>query len=340
MSDVYGFGQAVDRWNDCILYHLYDLLEWRSLFRASREGEITTTYYLPDQAFARFHEGPRGAEDITRATADLCAWARRFDLPAAEVRKVARWLARWGDDPFAASVSLPPTTEIETLAQSIITELRGLVYRYAEAEENTKLALDGPEPQAGEQPEYVFRREGDMWHVRAFGVEGHFKASRGFECLGRLLAKPGASIPLEYLVAKDSGAALKFSVPGQVAETVIDKEALREYRDNIKGYDALINQALRDGREGDAEQLRAEREHLIDHIAEVTGLGGKLRHNKTESKKLRDRVQKALKRTYEALRQASPPMSELADHLEAFIQPTEDGYIYMPTPPIDWRTQF
>ena len=194
--------------------------------------------------------------------------------------------------------------------------------------------------QQPEHAEHIFRRDGDGWFVRAFGVEGHFKALRGLECLGRLLAQPGASIPLEYLVAEDSGAALKFATTGQVPETVIDKEALKQYHHEIKDYDALIEQALRDGRVGDAEHLQAERKHLIDHIAEVTGLGGKLRHNKSESKKLRDRIQKALKRTYEALRQASPPMSELADHLEAAIQPTEDGYVYMPTPPIDWRTQF
>jgi len=208
----------------------------------------------------------------------------------------------------------------------------------SEAENQTKLALDAPEPQAGEQPEYIFRRDGDGWFVRAFGVEGHFKASRGFECLARLLAQSGVSAPLAYLAAEDSGAALKFATTGQVAETVIDKEALKQYHDKIKDYNAGIERALRDGREGDAEHLRAEREHLIDHIAEVTGLGGKLRHNKSEQGKIRDQIRKALDRAYKALRQAKPPLNDLADHLQAFIQPTDEGFIYNPTPPIDWRT--
>jgi len=208
----------------------------------------------------------------------------------------------------------------------------------SEAENQTKLALDAPEPQAGEQPEYIFRRDGDGWFVRAFGVEGHFKASRGFECLARLLAQSGVSAPLAYLAAEDSGAALKFATTGQVAETVIDKEALKQYHDKIKDYNAGIERALRDGREGDAEHLRAEREHLIDHIAEVTGLGGKLRHNKSEQGKIRDQIRKALDRAYKALRQAKPPLNDLADHLQAFIQPTDEGFIYNPAPPIDWRT--
>jgi len=199
-------------------------------------------------------------------------------------------------------------------------------------------ALDGHEPQASEQPEYVLRRDGDGWFVRAFGVEGHFKALRGFECLARLLAQPGVSAPLAYLAAEDSGAALKFATTGQVAETVIDKEALKQYHDEIKDYDALIEQALRDGREGDAEHLRTERRHLSDHIAEVTGLGGKLRHNKSEQGKIRDQIRKALDRAYKTLRQAKPPLNDLADHLQAFIQPTDEGFIYNPTPPIDWRT--
>ena len=146
-------------------------------------------------------------------------------------------------------------------------------------------------------------------------------------------------MPLEYLVAEDSGDALKFATTRRSAEPLADKQALKEYDDRLRECAACIEQAEREGREVEVDRLRAEREELLRQVAAVTGLGGRLRH-KSDAQRLRDRIQKALKRTYKVFREATPPMAELADHLEAFIEITEEGCIYKPVPPIDWATQF
>jgi len=88
------------------------------------------------------------------------------------------------------------------------------------------------------------------------------------------------------------------------------------------------------------EYLRAKKEELLRQVVAVTGKGGKLRSSKTDEDRLRDRIRKSLSRAYCILREANPSLSSLADHLEAFIQPTGDGFIYNPTPALDWRTRF
>jgi len=162
-----------------------DYVGWRDFFKGIRNGRINPSGSLPDHAYQRLHELSQ-ADAVIKASCRLVYYLRRFEIDTSDVKRLSRWLIRWSSDPLNNCDKLPPPEEIEAYGLQLLTELRASFDRLSQGEplEGAKPPGDGEaqppaaQPQADSEPEFIFRRQGNAWHVRAFRVEAHFKPTR------------------------------------------------------------------------------------------------------------------------------------------------------------------
>jgi len=205
-------------------------------------------------------------------------------------------------------------------------------------------ALDDHEPQAGEQPEYVFRRDGDGWFIKAFCERGHFPGLVGLERLARLVKAAGRPVPMTELVSGGNpkkrlsateAAAAGLSADGTSFEPLVDEQAVEALKKEIEETVAVIRQAERVGDVTQAEIYRNQLAKLEGQYKAVTRPGGKPRKFRTEIDRLRPAIYQSISRACQRLRKAG--MKNTADHFEVSIRAEGDGFIYSPSPPIRWQ---
>lgn len=203
---------------------------------------------------------------------------------------------------------------------------------------------DGPtcKPDAAE---FFFIRDGAMWRIRAFGAEGSFPPRVGFQRIAALIESPGKPIPMLRLVGKTGGTtmpvadALEHGLnPAQpAAQRIIDEEALRDLRRRIRELDAGIDAAERDGDVTLADVLGREREVVHDQLKRCLNRGGKPAAFRGCIENARTAIANSLRRAYADLREAG--LAALAGHLEAYIRPEGDDYVYSPLTAIPWMVE-
>jgi hypothetical protein len=193
---------------------------------------------------------------------------------------------------------------------------------------------------------FVLSRSGNGWFIRAFGEEGHFRNLVGLLYIARLVRSAGKPYPAAALVREpgasrpavgEAEASAEGLSAGAGRQLVSDEEALAQYRRELDEYDAAIAQAVRDGDMTQAEILQGERQQLLERIQADVGLGGRTRPFGAEADRLRQSVLQALRRAYDALRKANPPLMRTAGHFETFIEYRAGDFIYRPAPPLDWQ---
>jgi hypothetical protein len=205
-------------------------------------------------------------------------------------------------------------------------------------------ALDGHEPQAGEQPEYVFRRDGDGWFIKAFGERGHFPGLVGLERLARLVKAAGRPVPMTELVSggdpkkrvsATEAAAAGLASDGTSFEPLVDEQAVEALKKEIKETAVAICQAEKVGDVTQAEIYRNQLAKLEGQYKAVTRPGGKPRKFRTEIDRLRPAIHQSISRACQRLRKAG--MKNTAAHFEVSYRAEGNGFIYSPSPPIRWQ---
>lgn len=234
--------------------------------------------------------------------------------------------------------------KLREFAQTAASRL-GIVAWTPEAQEQ-QATRPAKECKQENEAQYVIRRSGDGWFIRAFGEAGHFRNLVGLLYIARLVQSAGKPCPAAALLrdeaihrptVSEQEAFQAGLSAGASRQPVLDEGALAGYRRELDEYDKAIAQAERDGDVTQAVILRQERQDLLERMQTDMGLGGKERLFGTDMDKLRQSVSQALKRAYHALRNAKPRMMQTAGHFEAFITYRDGDFIYEPVPPPNWQ---
>lgn len=185
--------------------------------------------------------------------------------------------------------------------------------------------------------EYVFRRDGDGWFVRAFGKEGHFQNLKGFEYIAKLLACPHKPVPMVELIGSgdaNATATLRAVVTTDVPQAVLDTQGRRSLETQLRQLVEEIEAAEKHGDSTLAELYRKEFQTISEQLGKDTTPKGQPRNFATNVDKLRARIANALRRAYDVLRNGE--MRDLANHLETSIDAQGDCFVYSPSPQPTW----
>lgn len=179
----------------------------------------------------------------------------------------------------------------------------------------------------------VLQAVGEVYRV-VFGVEtGLFRRSRSLEQLEWILRCPH---PADAILALDlMGTPAEAAAGSGSKQPVLDPQAARDCREELVQLEKDIAEARRCGQDDEVAQLEADKTELLKLAAAATGLHGKARSLGVQdpAEKARRAVAAGLKRLYERLRQAEPPLPGLADHLQKYVRPEGNGFAYRP--PVD-----
>lgn len=163
----------------------------------------------------------------------------------------------------------------------------------------------------------VFTREGDYWTVAHGGRTARLRHSKGLNHLAHLLGHPGREFHALDLVALDLGEAPNGQRHSEPAEEVLDQSARCAYRRRLSELSEELEEAqsFHDGER--AARAKAEIDHLVEHLALATGLGGRSRRTITNGERARVSVSKALKAAVDRIQAANP---DLGRHLAKTIR--------------------
>jgi hypothetical protein len=176
----------------------------------------------------------------------------------------------------------------------------------------------------------TFRPDGGTWHIEYNGTDVHLPDLKGLWHLRELLARPHQPVAALSLIGASSDEPLASADTGPV----LDREALRQYRQRLAELDdALDAAALRGDRERLAERT-GEREALIEELKRATGLGGRPRRSGSPAEKARVNVTRTIRHAIGELASRAP---DLAAHLEESIV-TGIACCYEPRVDIVWTT--
>jgi hypothetical protein len=137
--------------------------------------------------------------------------------------------------------------------------------------------------------------------------------SIGVVHLAVLIANPRQEIQAADLVAGLAGLS---GTGGEVsgsgaAQSVLDHEAIAEYRNRLKRLDAQLNETGINELEPDrARQVRAERDWLVTQLSSAAGFGGRTRSFPDQPERARVAVGKAIRRALARITEADAVIGE------------------------------
>lgn len=197
--------------------------------------------------------------------------------------------------------------------------------------------LGAPAPQrdprvTADPDDCLWRREGELWHVRFEGRAAHLPHRKGLEDLAVLLEHPMREIPARELAAGvGSAGSLE---PDAGADPVLDETARRAYAERAGAIESELADAEARNDLGRVEALRAEREALLAELGAARGLGGRARRLGDARERARKAVSARIRESIKRLREVHPA---LAAHLEASVT-TGLSCCYRPSPARTWLT--
>ena len=198
--------------------------------------------------------------------------------------------------------------------------------------------------QADSELEFVFRQQGTNWYIKAFGEQGHFSQSAGFERLARLVRAGGRPVAMTNLIAgrgvkkptaAADAAAAELTPNNSTSAPLVDEEAIRKIGEKVKKLNDAIKEAEHEGDVTLAEVYRKELGDLVGYLKAATQPSGKTRKFRTEIDRLRPAIHQSINRACQQLRNAG--MTTTANHFEVSIRSEGDSFIYSPSPPIPWQ---
>ena len=126
-----------------------------------------------------------------------------------------------------------------------------------------------------------FMNQGELWELTYDGESIMMKDAKGLHDIAKLLLEPEKQIHCTALM----GTTLDTD-----STEVVDDRAIKEYKSKINSIQIEIQDAEAIGYAEKADQLRIEYDQLIDHLYQVTGLGGKSRKTGSSLEKARSAV--------------------------------------------------
>jgi class 3 adenylate cyclase len=196
-------------------------------------------------------------------------------------------------------------------------------------------------------PGRVLRREGDYWTIHCGESAFHFKDSKGFRSLARLLATPHVEIHVLELarVIADSSVARNAAlptggdhlVPHEPAGPVLDGQAKAEYRERLRELDQEIDEAQNWGDAERAARAEAEKRTLARQLASALGLGGRDRKLPSPGERARVNLTRTIRAAIDSIAASHP---DLGAHLRAAIR-TGTFCSYSPHPGVSdhWHVE-
>jgi hypothetical protein len=177
----------------------------------------------------------------------------------------------------------------------------------------------------GQQGQGVFRRDGDLWLLRYAGREVRVADAKGLHDLHLLLRCAGQPLPVTTLVG---------GVADGPVDVLLDETARRAYKARLADLDEALEEAEAGGDGERASRALAERQALVDALAQATGLGGRSRASANDLERARQAVRARIRHVLSRLEPVHP---ELARHLASAVQ-TGARCGYLPESPVCWQT--
>jgi hypothetical protein len=225
------------------------------------------------------------------------------------------------------------------IRQKPATDVYGLTLRevaeilQAECEKKPDTGRD--QGGVGQGDEWVWAPDGNSCQVAGLGERGHLAGLKGLATIQRLVQAPGQPVLMIMLVG---GAAKEPDKDKRSKQPAMDAEALRAAYTQFAALRSEIEQAEAEGRTMEAAESRAELERLQGVMQTALGVRGRVRDLNDLANKLRPTIHAQLTRVYRAMREATPPMPELATHLESAISSEGAAFVYRPAVAATWKT--
>jgi hypothetical protein len=145
-----------------------------------------------------------------------------------------------------------------------------------------------------------------------------------------LVARPHQSVPALALIGASSDEPIASADTGPM----LDRQALRKYRQRLAELDDELDAAAMRGDTARQAERSDERDALIAELKRATGLGGRPRRSGSPAEKARLNVTRTIRHAITDLAARSP---ELAAHLDESIV-TGVSCSYEPNVEITWMT--
>jgi hypothetical protein len=186
-------------------------------------------------------------------------------------------------------------------------------------------------PEAGR---FIFAPDGDGYCIAGFGERGHVPSLKGFDVIARLVRTPSVPVPmLELAGAADDE---RIACDHRSRQETLDSQALKEIHEKLAELRADYEKARAANNTVEMASAEKQIEQLKSNLREATGLAGGSRDMNSEKERLRPTIHRNLNTAYTRLRNAKPPMDELANHFEGAISSEGGAFIYCPAAPIVW----
>lgn len=258
---------------------------------------------------------------------------RRLDAPALLVRtqlQAARFLAR--------SAHREDSDRARQLASSAMRTCSALDlehFRNECAEVQGTISAASPasvsvDSSYAPDAQNLFRRQGDLWTIRYDGTEIAIHHRLGLTYLARIIRASGEALHVLDLVAQASR--VVDSLTGQVG-LGSDEKAKRAYKDRVRELELDIETAARDNDIGRLDQLRLERDTLIQELRYSYGLTGRSRPTRSPVERARISVRNRITAALAALESHHRTAHQ---HLSRSIA-TGTYCRYLPPAPTSWQ---
>lgn len=149
---------------------------------------------------------------------------------------------------------------------------------------------------------------GETWLFTHGATRVEIADSIGVQRLVQLLARPNTDVPAADLAG---------SVADTASQPMLDREALRAYRDKVDELRAEIDEAEADADIARAEHLRDQLDAILEHLSASAGLGGRSRSFAGGDERARVAVRKSLRRVFDEIGTTAP---EFGAQLQASIR--------------------
>ena len=176
----------------------------------------------------------------------------------------------------------------------------------------------------------TLRPAGGVWHLAFNGKSVHVPDFKGLWHLRELVSRPREAVPALSLFTSPSEEPVAIGDAGPL----LDREALRQYRNRLAELDEALEEAATRDDVARHAKLSTEREALLKELARATGLGGKARRSGSPAEKARLNVTRTIRHAITYLQTTFP---ELATHLDESVL-TGVSCSYEPRGNVVWTT--
>lgn len=201
------------------------------------------------------------------------------------------------------------------------------------------------------RPEYIFKRNGDMWEVTYKGKPTNIKHRNGMLYIEHLLRNPKREFrplelkqiiePPETVIPlgdespgnEDDSAKKEGGMSPVEANAVADNEALRAYYNRLTEIDVELEEAICNKDQAKEDELLSEKDAILQQVRGSTVIQGQFRQFSGNETKVKDAISTAIRRAINSIKEHH---EELSVHLDSNVS-RGNPFSYSSEPEIDWH---